>query len=265
MIVYLKSEEEQNGFREAGRIAAIVLRSLLNEVRPGISTSYLDNLAKLECKALEVNPIFLGYRGFPAAICTSINNVLVHGIPNDELLKEGDILTIDVGIEKNGFIGDTAETILVGEPLKFTTTGEADNFEITLEPEIIKHCKYALDSAIAVAKEGNKLSRISFNIQNIAKKFNYGIPKEYGGHGISRNLLHSEPFIPNIPDYKNDITLRAGMILAIEPMFILGNGNTKVLNDGWTVQSDGLSVHCEHTVLITKDGPEILTEKSYED
>ena len=133
MIVYLKSEEEQNGFREAGRIATIVLRSLLNEVRPGISTSYLDNLAKLECKALEVNPIFLGYRGFPAAICTSINNVLVHGIPNDELLKEGDILTIDVGIEKNGFIGDTAETILVGEPLKFTTTGEADNFEISLE------------------------------------------------------------------------------------------------------------------------------------
>jgi methionyl aminopeptidase len=246
MIIYLKTQQEIEGFREAGRIAGEVLSILLSSVSIGITTSELNKIALNECEKRNVTPTFFGYQGFSAAICTSINHILVHGIPNDEYkLQQGDNITIDVGVTKNGFIGDTAETIIVGEN----------------PTELIFSCRYALAKAFNKAKAGNKLIDISKAIYDERSKFM--IPQEYGGHGINKNELHAAPFIPNIPRLQNDFTLRPGMILAIEPMLIDNeNSKTSVLSDGWSVLAQGMCAHCEHTVLITENEPEILTGRN---
>ena len=246
MIIYLKTQQEMEGFREAGKIAGEVLSILTSLALPGITTSELNKIAIDECNKRNVKPTFLGFNGFPAAICTSINHILVHGIPNDEYkLQEGDNITIDVGITKDGFIGDTADTIIVGKETN----------------DLVNSCRLALRNAIYKAKAGNKLMDIAAVISEIAK-FKFSIPPEYGGHGINRNELHADPFVPNILSLRSDFSLRPGMIFAIEPMFIENeNSKTSVLSDGWSVLAQGMCAHCEHTILITENEPEILTRR----
>jgi len=252
MIVYLKTKEEIEGFKKAGKFAGQVLQKLIYEVAVGKTTNELDKLAREECERLGAKPAFLGYSGYPAAICASNNSTLVHGFPNDIPLKSGDVLSIDVGVDVDGFIGDTAETIIVGNP--------SDQEPKAIE--LVTSCQIALHQAIALSKQGMKLSDVSKEIFNEAKRNGYSVPFEYGGHGIDRHVLHAAPFVPNVPDEAHDIKLRAGMIIAIEPMFILGKDpSTKVAEDGWGVNVNGLAAHCEHTVLVDFGTGIALTER----
>lgn len=263
MIVYLKSKEEIEGFKEVGIISGKILQSILKEIKPGITTKYLDDVAREECNKYNVIPTFLNYGGFPAAICTSVNDILVHGIPDDYILKENDVISIDFGATKDGFIGDTAETVGICENKEMVLLYECDPpMKETIELDIIKDCRFCLDYCIkSCCIAGKKLSDISDFIFKFAKNRGYSVPKDYGGHGIDRYKLHSHPYIPCHTENIQDLTLRAGMVLAIEPMFIKGKGTTKVLEDKWTVKTDGISVHCEHTILITEDKPIILTRR----
>jgi methionyl aminopeptidase len=241
MIIYVKSQEEIEGFKEAGRIAGNILKKLISNIKIGVTTKQLDELAREECKKHNVIPTFLDYRDFPAAICASVNNVLVHGFPNDNPIKDGDIVSIDFGATLDGFIGDTADTKVMSSD---------DNM-------LVLNCAELLYSGISKARAGNKLSDISKAIYNNAK---YSIPTEFGGHGIDRNTLHSDPFVPNIPDDEEDCHLQPGMIFAIEPMLIDGPDKIKVADNGWDIVAEGNTAHCEHTILITEDEPFILTE-----
>ena len=251
MIIFLKTEEEIEGFRKAGLFAGQVLKKVLDSVEVGVTTKYLDELARKECEVLQVKPVFLGHEGYPAVICASNNFTLVHGLPNDEKLKAGDVLSIDVGVEVDGFIGDTADTIIVGE-----------SFQETNKHNLLRACRLALQKAILEAKDGNKLSNISAQIYKTAKENNYSVPVEYGGHGINRYAMHADPFISNIPYENEDITLKYGMIIAIEPMFINGNNpKTSVGKDGWGVIVSDLSAHCEHTVLVGQKSGVVLTQR----
>jgi len=252
MIIYLKTKKEIEGFKKAGKIAGQILQTLLDSVKVGVTTQQLDELARQECDKANVKPVFLGHSGFPAAICASNNTTLVHGIPDTKPLQNGDVLSIDIGVDVDGFIGDTADTVVVNQnPL---TRSE--------KLQMIMWCKTALFKAIEKAKEGQLLSSVSKEIFNVAKKNGYSVPSEYGGHGISRGEMHAAPFVPNIPDEEHDVTLRAGMIIAIEPMFIMGkNPTTQVAPNGWDVVVDDLSVHCEHTVLVDVCRGIALTER----
>lgn len=242
MIVYLKTNEEIEGFKRAGKFASDLLAFLLDKVEVGIDTNYLDTLARQKCKELGVNPAFLGYEGYPAAICTSVNNILVHGLPNNIPLQCGDIVGIDVGVEIGGFIGDTADSVCVNG-----------------ESELINKCREALVVGIAAATPGNYLNDIGKAIEKKSKPFK--IPKEYGGHGIDRWKMHAAPFVSNFSDVDGNIKLRPGMILCIEPMIVDGNAKTSVTSDKWSVKVGGPSAHCEHTILITEADPIILTRR----
>lgn len=249
MIVYLKTKEEIEGFKNAGEIAGLILHELLQAAKPGVTTLELDVMARKKCKEHRVEPTFLGYKGFPSAICASNNEIIVHGCPNSKKLKEGDVLGIDIGVTLDGFIGDTAETVVVGDE-------ENPNAEF-----LVNDCRSALGNAIKAMLPGNKLSEVSEAIKNSSKDFK--VVTDYGGHGIDRYKIHAAPFVPNKPDYEEeDFTLRAGMIMALEPMFVMGDPNTTVSDDGWSVVVGGKSAHCEHTVLVTENGPLVLTDRS---
>jgi len=245
MIVQLKNQKEQEAFQKIGKITAKILKTLLQKVKPNITTQQLNQIAIQESEKHNVTPVFLNYHGFPAAICASVNNILVHGIPNNTPLKVGDIITIDFGAIQDGYIADTAETICVGEPTEKNVL-------------LLHTCRQALAMGIFKARQGNKLSDISSAISQTCR--DYKMPLIYGGHGISRNILHAEPFVPNIPCYEEDIHLRAGMIIAIEPMIIDGE-TYQTHTKGWNVMASGNTAHCEHTVLITEKDPVILTER----
>jgi len=247
VIIYLKSKEEIEGFREAGRISHKILGLIFEEIKPGITTNFLNEVAMEECKKNNVSPTFLGYHGFPAAICTSVNDILVHGIPSDYSLKEGDLITVDLGVTLDGFIGDIAQTLVVGE-------GILENIDL------LRQCNFTLVHSIGYAKPGNKLSDICKDILHCAKSGGYNVPMNYGGHGIDKYKLHAYPFIPCHTERLEDVTLRPGMVLAVEPMLINGKGTTKTLDDKWTVQTDGMSAHFEATILVTDGEVEILTQ-----
>lgn len=245
MIVYLKTPEEIEGFRKAGKIAADILSKLLERVKIKATTQELNQFAIQECERQKVRPVFLGYEKFPAAICASPNDVLVHGVPNGKPLTSSDIISIDIGIELNGFIGDTAETYTLGAQSE----------------GLIRACREALDESIKVAKPGNTLKDIAEAVTRVANKHRYNIPQKFGGHGINPYELHGDPFVANNPDEAENLRLRPGMVIAIEPMLIQGDPQTTILQDGWTVLTGGPSAHCEHTVLITAYGPEVLTKR----
>ena len=246
MIVYIKSEEEIEGFKRAGEIAGNILKVLMESIDGGITTEYLNNLALKECKKNGVIPTFLGYRGFPGTICTSVNKTLVHGIPNKIPLKKNDVISIDMGVTTpEGYIGDTASTIEVGTD--------------SIYDKLIVSCNDALYLGIRAARPGNRISDISKEIYKHAIHNRYSVPRGYGGHGIDKNILHSEPFIPNIPDSREDVKLRPGMVFAIEPMFIMGGPETKVAENKWDVEASGITAHFEHTILVTESDPIILT------
>jgi len=244
MIVFLKTAEEIEGFKLVGKETGRILSVLIENIKPGISTYDLNEIAIEECKKNSGIPTFLNYKGYTAAICASPNEVLVHGLPNKNPLKTNDILSIDFGLTINGYIGDVAKTVVVGnEPL-----------------DLVKSCEEALNEAIKVARPGNLLSDVSSAIYNTSKKYKYLVPTSYGGHGIDRYILHSAPYISNIPDKINDISLRAGMVLAIEPMFIDAKSKRLTTSeDGWSVVAMGNTAHFEHTILITDNEPFVLT------
>ena len=246
-MILLKSEREIRCMREAGRIVALALDAVGKVVEPGITTQELDELARRTIVEHGAKPAFKGLYGFPANICVSVNCEVVHGIPGSRKLAEGDIVSVDCGAEIDGFNGDSAITIPVGN----------------VSPEIarlIEETRNALYKGIELAVAGNRVGAISHAIQTYAEKAGFGVVREYVGHGIGRSM-HEDPEVPNFGFADRGPLLKAGMVLAIEPMINLGTRAVKSTDDGWTVVTrDGKpSAHFEHTVAIMPDGPEILT------
>jgi methionyl aminopeptidase len=233
--------------REAGRVVAAVVEALTREVRPGIRTSDLDEVAAREVARLGGIASFKDYRGYPASVCTSVNEEVVHGIPGPRVLKQGDILSLDFGAIVGSFHGDAAVTVGVGE-----VSAAAH--------EIIDVARRALDAGIEVARVGARLGDVSAAIQDYTESRGYSVVREYVGHGIGREL-HEEPQVPNFGVAGEGPVLQKGMTLALEPMVNAGGWRTKVGENGWTVlTADGeLSAHFEHTIAISEDGPEVLT------
>ncbi|MFA5073875.1 MAG: type I methionyl aminopeptidase [Nitrospirota bacterium] len=249
-MIILKSRQEIEKIRKAGLVIADVLNSIRSMVREGISTEYLDAFAEQCIRNAGAKPAFKGYRGYPKTLCTSLNNEVIHGIPSKHVvLKQGDILSIDVGAVVDGFYGDAAITVPVG-----TITDAAER--------LIQVTEESLYKAIEQAKPGNHLYDISHAVQQHVEINGYSIVREYVGHGIGRNL-HEDPQLPNFGEPGKGFLLKPGMVLAIEPMVNAGGCETLLKSDLWTaVTADGsLSAHFEHTVAILNDGPWILTKK----
>ena len=248
-MVELKSSEEIAKIKESGRIIAKVLKRMQLEVVPGISTWELDKVAEEMIRAEGAVPSFLGYGGFPGSICTSVNEQVVHGIPSkDVILREGDIVGIDVGAYKNGFHADSARTFSVGKVSAPVA-------------KLLENTRKALYKAIEVVKPGVHLGDVSNAVETYATTSGLGIVRDYCGHGVGRKL-HEDPCILNYGPKGKGIILKEGMVLAIEPMLNLGCEEVEVLEDQWTVvTADGAySAHFEHTVAVTKNGALILTE-----
>lgn len=245
--VNLKTANEIEEMKAANRIVAEILRGLRSKVRPGITTDELDKYAEVWLIEKEAKPAFKGYRGYPKTLCTSINSQVVHGIPSRTALNEGDLLSIDFGAYCNGFYGDAAITVPVGN-----VSEEARRLVETAEK--------SLYAGIEKAYPGNRLSDISHAIQSTVEKNGFSVVREFVGHGIGRSL-HEEPQVPNFGIPGLGMRLKAGMVLAIEPMINGGSSDIRILQDGWTaITKDGsLSAHFEHTVAITETGPIILT------
>jgi len=246
----MKSPREIQIMREAGRIVARVHAALREAIHPGVSTWDLDQLAVDTMAKYNATSCFLGYRGFPASICSSINHELVHGIPKkDRILKAGDIISVDIGVRYRGFIGDSAWTYAVGE-----ISTEAQ--------ELMRVTEDSLYQGIAKATVGNRVLDISRAVQKHVEGHGMYVVREYTGHGVGRQM-HEAPQVLNYAsdDPDGTVALRAGLVLAIEPMVQHGTWQTRTLKDNWTVVSkDGsLTAHFEHTVAITNNGPEILT------
>lgn len=247
-MISLKSERELELMRKAGSIVAQILQELTKLVKPGITTGELDRYAESRCKELKAVPAFKGYHGFPATVCISINEEVVHGIPSPKrVLKDGDIVGLDFGVSYDGWYGDSARTVPVGR----------------IAPEakkLIEVTEESLMRGIQECREGNRVFDIGHAVQNYVEAYGYGVVKEFVGHGIGR-ALHEEPQVPNYGPKGKGLLLKSGMVLAIEPMINAGSHEVKVLKDGWTAVTvdRSLSAHFEHTVAITPKGPEILT------
>lgn len=242
-----KSKEEIKRMRHAGHIVALVHQEMKKIIEPGINTKYLDDVATAIIKANRAIPTFLGYNGFPASICSSVNEQVVHGFPLENvILKEGDIISVDVGATYGGLVGDSAWTYPVGEVSED-------------KKRLLKTTEEALFAAISKMLHGNILDMVGGAIEDVANREKLGIVRQYGGHGVGRNM-HEDPFVFN---YRtgNQTILKSGMTIAIEPMLNLGCDEVEVLPDKWTVQTiDKMpSAHFEHTVLVTDNEPLILT------
>jgi methionyl aminopeptidase len=233
--------------RRAGRVVGQLLHHLRGLLRPGLKTGELDREAAAFIKQAGASPAFLGYRGFPATICVSVNDEVVHGIPGDRQLRESDIVSVDAGAVVDGLYADAAITEIIG-------AGTPD------AKKLAAATREALQAGIAQARVGNRLSDISHAVQERIERDGFGIVREFVGHGIGR-ALHEDPPIPNFGPAHLGPRLKAGMVFAIEPMVTLGGPDIEVLSDGWTaVTKDGsLAAHFEHTVAVTDRGPEILT------
>ena len=245
--VYLRGREEIDAIREAARLVARTLTMLGREIRPGVSTQRLDELAESFIRDHGARPAFKGYRGFPASICPSINDEVVHGIPGARTLAEGDIVGMDVGVEKDGYYGDAACTFPVGK--------------VGADVErLLQVTREALMRGVAQAKAGNRVGDISHAIQSHVEAHGYSVVRSLVGHGIGRHM-HEEPQVPNYGTPDRGPRLMAGQVLAIEPMVNVGAPDVVTRPDGWTVVTkDGsLSAHFEHTVAVGVEGPEILS------
>jgi methionyl aminopeptidase len=249
-MISIKSDEEFRAMREAGRIVAEVLAWAREGVKAGMTTLDIDTEAERIIRAGGATPEFKGYRGFPASICASVNDEVVHGIPGKRKLKSGDVIGVDVGARWGGFVGDAAITLPIGK-----VTKEAER--------LIETCRECLDLAIAATAPGARLSAIGAAVQTHAESRGYTLVREYAGHGIGRHM-HEEPSVPNYVDPRSrhrDHVLRPGMAICIEPMVNQGGPEVRVLDDDWTVVTrDGsLSAHFEHTVAIRATGAEVMT------
>lgn len=253
-MISIKSNREIELMKEAGRITALVHEVLKSEIKPGVTTEYLDRLAYKTILENSCTPSFLGLYDFPKSICTSVNEQIVHGIPDSKIvLKNGDIVSVDVGACFKGYHGDSAWTYPVGE-----ISQEAK--------DLLYHTKKALFEGLKQVKAGVRVGDVSNCIGNYAYNHGYSVPLEYTGHGIG-TAMHEDPVVPNYGEANKGPVLKAGMTLAIEPMFHIGKPFTKVLADDWTVitKDRSLAAHFEHTVLVLEDGYEILTKNIEED
>jgi len=249
-VIVCKSEREIEIMRKAGRIVADALLITKEIAKKGVTTEDLNT--RLEEYVLQKGgiPVFKGYRGYPKSICTSINEEIVHGIPDQRKLRDGDILSVDIGVEYSKYVADAAITIPIGE-----ISEEAET--------LLKVCEEALNKAINVSYANNKLSDVARSIQNHVERHGFSVIRDYTGHGIGRQM-HEDPQIPNFVSkelLKTDEILLQGMALAIEPMICAGKYDTEVLKNRWTVVTKDrkLSAHFEHTVVVTENGAEILT------
>jgi methionyl aminopeptidase len=250
-MIYIKTREEIELMRESALMVSRTLGIIAKEVKPGVSPKFLDKIAEEFIRDNGGVPAFKGYRGFPATLCISINEAVVHGIPTDKALKEGDIISVDCGVKKNGFYGDHAYSFAVG----------------VVKPELqklLEVTKESLYKGIEQCIAGNRVGDISFAIQNHAEKNGYGVVRELVGHGLGKSL-HEDPEVPNYGKRGDGPKIKDGMVFAIEPMINLGKKNVKQLNDGWTiVTADGLpSAHFEHDVAIVDGKPDILSTFAY--
>jgi methionyl aminopeptidase len=247
-----KSRKELEKMRAAGRLVGQVREHLRRMVKPGITTLEIDRVAEKMIRDAGALPTFKGYNGFPFSICASVNEQIVHGFPSNYALKEGDIFSIDCGVTLEGFVGDTATTVPVGE---------VDEEKLKL----IRVTEECLERAIKQCRPGNHLGDIGWAVQQHAETSGYSVVRDYVGHGIGRRM-HEDPQIPNYGRPGLGPKIKAGYVFAIEPMVNQGTHFTKVLADGWTVVTvDGKpSAHAEHTIAITEDGPEVLTLVSSE-
>jgi methionyl aminopeptidase len=246
-MVVCRTKEEIEKIRRAGRIVAEVLRDLRQMAQPGVTTRELDRYAEAKIRARGGIPTFKGYRGFPASICTSINEEVVHGIPSDRKLQAGDIVGIDCGVTLDGYVADAAITVPVGE--------------ISEELQrLLRVTEEALYRAIEQARVGNRLYDISYAVQSYAEAHGYSVVRDFCGHGVGRQM-HEDPQVPNFGTPGRGLRLRPGLVLAIEPMLNLGTHEVEIAEDGWTVRTVDRkpSAHFEHTIAITERGPVILT------
>lgn len=248
MFTRIKTDKEIEAMRESGAMLASVLKLLKSELAVGISTKELADKASQELKALGGKPAFLGYQGFPDVLCASVNDEVVHGIPDpSKVLKESDVVGLDFGVIYKGMITDAAISLIVGK-----ATAAASN--------LVKTTERALNTGIDQVKDGAHVGDIAYAIQEVLEKANFGIVKDFVGHGVGHEL-HEDPNIPNFGSKGSGKVLSAGMTIAIEPMATLGGEAVYIDPDGWTVKTrdSSLAAHFEHTVLITENGAEILT------
>lgn len=246
--IFLKDEAEIGHMREAGRRLARILGELGDMVAPGAPTRIFEERARELCEELDVVPAFLGYRGYPFALCCSVNEEIVHGFPSDRQLVEGDIVSFDMGVVHQGFYSDAARTYPVGK-----ATDEADR--------LIEATRKALAAGIAKAAPGNRLHDVSRAVQRVIEENGFSVVRRFTGHGIGVDL-HEKPEVPNRAGAgSNGMMLMAGMCLAIEPMAAAGAGTIRMLDDGWTAvtRDASLAAHFEDTVALTQNGPEILS------
>jgi methionyl aminopeptidase len=248
--VVLKSSKEIEKMRRAGQVVREVLELVRGLVKPGATTLDLEKAAEARCKELGVKPAFKGYHGFPCVLCTSVNSEVVHGIPSAKrVLKEGEIVSVDFGAFVDGYCGDAAITVLVGEKIDAKTA------------RLVKATEASLNAAIAVVKPGATLGDVGFAVQKVVEAEGFSVVRDFVGHGIGVHM-HEDPQVPNFGVAGRGMKLRAGMVIAIEPMVNAGHHDVVVLPDGWTaVTADGsMSAHFEHTVAVTATGARVLTE-----
>ncbi len=246
-MIELKSPREIEQMRQAGRVVAGLLKQLAAMVRPGLKTKALDDEARTYLERSAAEPAFLGYRGFPASVCVSVNEEVVHGIPGARTIGEGDVVSIDAGAVVDGWYADAAITMIVGRGSPHAK-------------RLVETTREALDAGIAQAAAGRRLSDISHAVQELVEREGFGVVREFVGHGIGR-ALHEDPPIPNFGPPQMGPRLEEGMVLAIEPMVTMGGHDVEVLGDGWTAvtKDRSLAAHFEHTVAITDHGTEVLT------
>jgi methionyl aminopeptidase len=249
-VIIRKSKAEIDAMGRAGRVVADTLRRLGERIRPGVTTRELDQAAEDYIRSQGGVPTFKGYRGFPAAICVSPNSMVVHGIPGDYRLGEGDVLSIDVGVTLDGFVADSAFTFAVGDI--------RDDAKRLLDV-----CQAALDAGIAEATAGNHVQDISHAVQRTTEEAGFSVVRSLVGHGIGRSM-HEEPQVPNFGEPGRGPVLAPGMTLAIEPMINAGGPDVWVADDHWSISTDdgSLSAHFEHTVAVTDNGPLVLTKSA---
>ena len=245
----IKSSEEIELLKIAGQIVGDTHNYLKQFIKPGITTKELDKLAYDYIISRDATPSFLNYEGYPASICTSVNEEVVHGIPSDRILQDGDIISIDIGACYKGYHGDSAWSYPVGN------ISEEKKY-------LLKHTEKSLYEGLSVIKPGMKIGDIGYAVEKYALDHKLGVVKELVGHGVGKHL-HESPDVPNYGKKNTGMTLRKGMVIAVEPMLNLGESDIYILDDDWTIitADDKPSAHFEHTIVVTKDGYEILTKR----
>lgn len=246
--VELKTKSELAVMRQAGLIAGRTLKEVAKYVKSGVTTKELDEVAEQFIRKSGAKPTFIGYRGYPASLCVSVNDEVVHGIPGKKKLKVGDVVSIDVAATLDGFVGDTATTLVI-EPVEARAQ------------TLVNVTKASLEAAIEQMRPGKRLGDIGAAVQEVAESAGFGVVRDFVGHGIGRQM-HEEPAVANYGTRGSGMRLEEGMVLAIEPMITMGDWKVKILKDGWTVvtQDGSLAAHFEHSIAVTADGPIVLTD-----